>query len=67
MTQWKADRTTIFASVALVAAGLGRMVFNHDFVLGGALTSLGIIIAARVFLYFRKLDAQKFTRKENSN
>ena len=62
MTKWKADRTTIFAAVALVTAGLGRMVFAHDFVLGGALAGVGIILAVRIFLYFWRLDA-----KENPN
>ena len=67
MAEWKSDRTTIFATVASVAAGLGRIFFAHDLLLGGALVGLGIILAVRHFLYFRKLDAQKLARKENSN
>jgi hypothetical protein len=55
--KWKADRTTIFAAFGLVAAGCARIVFAHDLVLGGALVGLGIILAVRVFLYFRKSDA----------
>jgi hypothetical protein len=55
--KWKADRTTIFAACGLVAAGYARIVFAHDLVLGGALVGLGIIIAVRAFLYFRKPDA----------
>jgi hypothetical protein len=54
--RWKADRTTIFAAFACVAAGSLRIVFAHDLVLGGALIGVGIIIAVRVFLYFRKPD-----------
>lgn len=54
MAQWKADRTTIFAAVGLVAAGLGRIVFAHDLVLGSALIGLGIVLAIRIIFYFRK-------------
>jgi hypothetical protein len=55
--KWKADRTTIFAAFALVAAGWGRIAFAHDLVFGGLLIGLGIIIAVRAFFYFRKPDA----------
>jgi hypothetical protein len=51
--KWKADRTTIFAAFASLAAGWGRIAFAHDFVLGGALIGLGIIVAVRAFFYFR--------------
>jgi len=54
--KWKADRTTIFAALALVVAGWGRIAFAHDFVLGGALIGLGIIIAVRTFFSFRTPD-----------
>jgi hypothetical protein len=54
--KWKADRTTIFAAFALVAAGFARLVFAHDLV-GGALIGLGIVLAVRAFLYFRTPDA----------
>jgi hypothetical protein len=54
--KWKADRTTILAASVAVAAGYARIVFAHDFVLGGALIGVGIILAVRVFLYFRKPD-----------
>ena len=54
--KWKADRSTIFAAFAAVAAGWARIAFAHDFVLGGALIGLGIIIAVRAFLYFRTPD-----------
>ncbi len=50
----KADRTTILATIALAVAGFGRIVFAHDFILGGALIGLGIILAIRIILYFRK-------------
>jgi hypothetical protein len=55
--KWKANRTTIFAAFALVAAGSARIAFAHDFALGGALVGLGIIIAVRTFFYFRTPDA----------
>jgi hypothetical protein len=64
---WKADRTTILAAIALVVAGFGRIVFAHDLVLGGAAIGLGVIIAVRVFFYFRKLRAEIPTRREKSN
>ena len=64
--KWKADRTTIFAAVALVAAGYARIVFAQDLVLGCALVGLGIIIAVRAFLYFRKPDAYRITQREKS-
>jgi hypothetical protein len=51
--KWEADRTTIFAAFALVAAGGARIAFAHDFILGGALIGLGIIIALRAYFYFR--------------
>jgi len=55
--KWTANRTTIFAAFALVAAGSARIAFAHDFVFGGALVGLGIIIAVRAFFYFRTPDA----------
>jgi hypothetical protein len=55
--RWQADRTTVVAAFALVAAGCARIVFSHDLELGGALVGLGIIIAVRVFLYLRKPHA----------
>jgi hypothetical protein len=55
--KWTANRTTIFAAFALVAGGSARIAFAHDFVLGGALVGLGIIIAVRAFFYFRTPDA----------
>jgi hypothetical protein len=63
----KADRTTILAAIGLVLAGFGRIAFAHDLVLGGALIGLGIIMAVRVFFYFRKLGAERTTRREKSN
>ena len=51
--KWKADRTTMLAAFALVVGGFARIAFAHDLVLGGASIGLGIIIAVRVFLYFR--------------
>jgi len=65
--KWKADRTTIYAAIALVVGGFGRIVFNHDLVLGGAAIGLGIILAVRVFFYFRKLSIERPTRREKSN
>lgn len=55
--KWKADRTTILAAFALVVGGFARIAFAHDLVLGGASIGLGIILAVRVFLYFRTPDA----------
>jgi hypothetical protein len=55
--KWEADRTTIFAALALVAAGGARIAFAHDLILGGALIGLGIIIALRAYFYFRTPDA----------
>jgi len=55
--KWEADRTTIFAAFALVAAGGARIAFAHDLILGGALIGLGIIIALRTYFYFRTPDA----------
>jgi hypothetical protein len=54
--KWKVDRTTIFATFALVLAGYARIMLAHDLVLGGALIGVGIILGVRVFLYFRKPD-----------
>lgn len=51
-----ADRTMIFAAIAAVVAGWGRIAFAHDFVLGGALIGLGVIIAVRTFFSFRTPD-----------
>jgi hypothetical protein len=51
--KWKADRATRLAAFGAVAAGWGRIAFAHDCMLGGALIGLGIIIAVRVFFYFR--------------
>jgi hypothetical protein len=55
--KWKADRTTILAAFGLVAAGWARIAFAHDLVLGGMLIGLGIVLAVRVFFYFRTPDA----------
>ena len=57
--KWKADRTTILAVFALVVVvdGFARIAFAHDLVLGGASIVLGVILAVRVFLYFRTPDA----------
>lgn len=64
---WKADRTTILAAIALVVCGFGRIVFAHDVVLGGGAIGLGIILAVRVFLYFRKVRPERPTQREKSN
>jgi hypothetical protein len=53
---WKADRSTIIAAILLVVAGWGRIALAHDFVFGGALISLGVIIAVRTFFSFRTPD-----------
>jgi hypothetical protein len=50
---WKADQSTIAAAFLVVLAGWGRIAFAHDFVLGGALIALGIILAVQTFLSFR--------------
>jgi hypothetical protein len=55
--KWEADRTTIFAAFAALAAGWGRIAFAHDFILGGILIGVGIIIAVRAFFYFRTPDS----------
>jgi hypothetical protein len=55
--KWKADRTTIIVAFALVAAGWARIALAHDRVLGGALIGVGIILAVRIFFYFRTPDA----------
>lgn len=65
--KWKADRTTILAAFAAVAAGWVQIAFAHHLVLGGLLIGVGIIVATRTFFYFRKSDAPKSTRAENSN
>jgi hypothetical protein len=57
----------MLAAIALVVAGFGRIVFAHDLVLGGAAIGLGIILAVRVFFYFRKLRAERPTQREKSN
>jgi Flp pilus assembly protein TadB len=62
---WKADRTMIYAAIALVAAGFVRIMSAHDLVSGSVLVALGTILAVRVFLYFRKLERP--TRREKSN
>ena len=54
---WKADRTTIYAALALMGGGCSRMWFAHDFVLGGACFGVGVILAIRTTLYFRRPDA----------
>jgi hypothetical protein len=54
--KWTADRSTIFAAIALLAGGAARIVFAHDPILGVALIGLGIIIAVRAFFYFRAPD-----------
>jgi hypothetical protein len=51
--KWKADRTTIVAAFASVAAGWARIAFAHDLVLGGAMIGVGIALAVRTFFYFR--------------
>jgi hypothetical protein len=55
--KWRAGRTTVFAALAAIVAGWGRIAFTHDFVLGGLLIGAGAIIAIRAFLYFRNPDA----------
>jgi F0F1-type ATP synthase assembly protein I len=50
---WKADKSTIVATFLIVFAGWGRIAFARDFVLGGALIALGIILAVRTFFSFR--------------
>ncbi|HYT64327.1 MAG TPA: hypothetical protein VEL50_10510 [Gemmatimonadales bacterium] len=55
---WKANRTTTFAAVAGALAGIGRITFAHDYVLGGPLILVAVVIAIRSFLYYRKRNAQ---------
>ena len=55
---WKADTTTTFAAVGAALAGVGRIAFARDYLLGGALIAVSIALAIRTFLYYRKRDAQ---------
>jgi len=41
----------------LALAGIGRINFAHDYVLGGALILVAVVIAIRSFLYYRKRNA----------
>jgi hypothetical protein len=54
---WKADKSTTFAAIAVGLAGTGRIIFAHDFVLGGALIAVALAIAARTYIYNRKPGA----------
>ena len=54
---WKPNSTTTAAAVALALAGIGRINFAHDYVLGGALILVAVVIAIRSFLYYRKRNA----------
>ena len=54
---WKADRTTTLAAIAMAVAGIGRIIFSRDWVMGAVLIGLSVVIAVRAFIYYRKPDA----------
>jgi Na+/H+-translocating membrane pyrophosphatase len=51
--KWTADRRTIFAAIAAVAAGYVQIALLHNLVLGYALFGLGVLLTVRAFFYFR--------------